>query len=269
MCTSFQLKDWMLQKRGSGDTANYLMKYKGIYRLKTEYDIRLNTFPREYNGQFADNDIFIDCLKGIKIFHFGRGILQCYIPSIKQGKSIVRNVYRDFINKENTETITKEHEITKDNKKNLVTKESIYIKDENVFRNDLLNNDCLFDIEESDEEVIFKFHSKHLEKLAAILKPKTCGADRSPFSTKNLPKANYEIPENDLNKYKIIVDKIGKDRVLELSRVTNLYLQSLATKKNTWENIKVDMGIKCLKNKEYIHSIGKWDDYIKYLENNL
>ena len=51
--------------------------------------------------------------------------------------------------------------------------------------------------------------------------------------------------------------------------MTNTYLQSLATKKNTWENIKTDMRLKCLKGKEYIYSINKWDGYIKYLEKNL
>ena len=33
--------------------------------------------------------------------------------------------------------------------------------------------------------------------------------------------------------------------------------------------IKADMALKGLKGKEYIHSIGKWNDYIKYLEENL
>ena len=58
------------------------MKYKGTYRLKTEHDTRLNTFPREYNGLFAENDIYIDCLNETRIYSFGHGILQAYIPSL-------------------------------------------------------------------------------------------------------------------------------------------------------------------------------------------
>lgn len=35
------------------------------------------------------------------------------------------------------------------------------------------------------------------------------------------------------------------------------------------ENIKADMKLHGLKGKEYIHFIGKWDEYLKYLEKNL
>ena len=53
------------------------------------------------------------------------------------------------------------------------------------------------------------------------------------------------------------------------TNTSNDYLKSLVTKKNTWENIKADMTLKGLKVREYLHSIGKWDEYIKYLEENL
>ena len=43
----------------------------------------------------------------------------------------------------------------------------------------------------------------------------------------------------------------------------------MTTKKNTIENIKADMKIKGLKGKEYIHSIGQWNNYIKYLKEEL
>ena len=38
---------------------------------------------------------------------------------------------------------------------------------------------------------------------------------------------------------------------------------------NKWEDIKADMIAKGLKGKEYIHSIGKWNDYIDYLRKEL
>lgn len=38
---------------------------------------------------------------------------------------------------------------------------------------------------------------------------------------------------------------------------------------NAWKDIKSDMKLKGLKGKEYIHSIGEWDNYINYLNNNL
>ena len=42
-----------------------------------------------------------------------------------------------------------------------------------------------------------------------------------------------------------------------------------ASSKNTLENIKADMKLKGLKGKEYIHSIGKWNEYIDYLKKNM
>ena len=39
--------------------------------------------------------------------------------------------------------------------------------------------------------------------------------------------------------------------------------------KNKMEDIKADMKKKCLKNKEYINSIGKWNEYLKYLEKEI
>ena len=59
------------------------------------------------------------------------------------------------------------------------------------------------------------------------------------------------------------------ERILALTHSTNNFIKSLVTKKNTYENIKADMKLKGLKNKEYIHSIGEWSKYIKYLEKEL
>ena len=108
-----------------------------------------------------------------------------------------------------------------------------------------------------------------MEHLAVYLKPKTNGADRSPFSTKNLPKTKYKIPDEDFVSYKNIVSKIPREHIIELTHITNNYLKSLITKNHTWENIKSDMVLKGLKGKEYIHSIGKWDEYIEYLTKEI
>ena len=77
------------------------------------------------------------------------------------------------------------------------------------------------------------------------------------------PVQTYQIPDYDK------IQKIGQNRIIELTHTTNNYLKSLATKKNTYEDIKADMALKCLKGKEYIHSIGKWDEYINYLNEEL
>lgn len=245
------------------------MKYKGTYRLRAPINPKTKMFPREYNGQFADADVYIDCVNNVQIFHYGRGVLEAYIPSLQSGRTMLKFIYRDLINKDNTETNISEYEITRKGETTLVRKETVTILDKEVFKNDIDKSNLILNIEETDEEVLFKFHSKHMEQLEPYLKPKTSGADISPFSSRNLPKTKYVIPDEDLNTYKEIVSKIPQNELISLVHTTNSFLKSLVTKKLTWEDIKTDMALKGLKGKDYIHSINKWDDYIKYLKRNL
>ena len=61
--------------------------------------------------------------------------------------------------------------------------------------NENFGEDIIFDIEETDSEILFKFNTKHADNIIPLLKPKTSGANISPFSSKNLPKnKNYKIP---------------------------------------------------------------------------
>lgn len=118
--------------------------------------------------------------------------------------------------------------------------------------------------------MLFQFYTKYDEKIIPLLKPKTLGASISPFSSKNLPRnKDYIIPDEDFIKYKNIVAKIPKERILTLTHTTQNFIKSLATKKNPLENIKADMLLNGLKAKEYIHSINKWNEYIKYLTKEL
>ena len=72
-----------------------------------------------------------------------------------------------------------------------------------------------------------------------------------------------------MTQYKQIVSKIPPEKLLTIGRITNSFLQTLVTKKNTWENIKADMRLKCVKGKEYIYIIDKWDEYLKYLNDKI
>ena len=123
----------------------------------------------------------------------------------------------------------------------------------------------IFDIEETDEEVLFKFYPKYDNNIIPLLKPKTSGASISPFSSRNLPKSNYKIPDEELSEYKVIISKIPQNELILLSRYTNEFIKSLVTEKYTYDDIKSDMIQKGLKGKEYIHSINRWNDYINYL----
>lgn len=138
---------------------------------------------------------------------------------------------------------------------------------EEINKNDI---SMIFDIEETDTEILFKFKYFNSDKIIPLLKPKTCGANISPFSSKNLPRnKNYKIPDEELQPYKKILENIPENQRLNIGIMTNNFIKTLATKRNTMENIKADMRLKGLKSKEYIFSIGKWNNYIKYLKENL
>lgn len=72
-----------------------------------------------------------------------------------------------------------------------------------------------------------------------------------------------------MTQYKEIVSKIPSDKALSIGIITNNFIKSLITKKNTWENIKADMRLKCLKSKDYIYAIDKWNEYLIYLEEQI
>lgn len=199
--------------------------YKGKYRIKCEWDRATNQFPRKLDGTYEDIDCYIDCYKNIKIFHYGKSILEAYIPSLGRGRNIIKEIKKEL--------------------------------DEGV----------IFNIVETDSEVLFQFKAVNMDMLEKYLKPKTNGSKISPFSSKNLPKnKKYKIPDEELQHYKLIVQKIGKNRILDISHRTKDYMKSLVTKNHTWDDIKADMALKGLSGKNYIHSIGKWSEYISYLE---
>ena len=127
----------------------------------------------------------------------------------------------------------------------------------------------IFNIRKTDAEVTFEFKFVDSDKIIPLLKPRTSGAGISPFSQKNNRKSTYIIPDEDLVAYKEIVAKLPRERFIELTHSTNSFLKSLVTKKFTWEQLRADMKLKGLKGKEYIHSIGKWDKYIAYLNKNI
>lgn len=132
-----------------------------------------------------------------------------------------------------------------------------------------LGEDIILYLNETDSEVIFRFHAKHMGQLEKYLKPKTSGSDISPFSSRNIPKTDYIIPDEDLDMYKQLIENIPQNQRIELAHITKNFLKTLVTKQCTWENIKADMTLKGLKQRDYIHSVGKWNDYIKYLEKHL
>lgn len=231
--------------------SKYLMKYKGQYRIKPNLDLELNDVPRDESGSIDSSydDIYIKCANGAQIYHYGHSTLVAYIPSLGRGHNILI-------------AIAKELNIIDDESKS---------RDYEALYSSLNKDKTVFDIVESDSEVEFKFNAKNIELIAKYLKPQTSGADISPFSSKNLPKASYLIPRDDLEEYSKITDAIPKSDKLLIGHITKRFMDDILSKDKLYRTVpmKIDIRKKMLKNKEYIHSMGYWGKYVEYLKKEL
>lgn len=227
------------------------MKYKGKYRIKPNLDQFTNDFPRTDDESIdpSYDDIYIKCANDSQIYHYGKSILVAYIPSIGRGHNILIAIAKEL---------------------NLIS-ESTGSRDYGTLYSLLEKDGTVFDIREYDSEIEFKFNAKNIEMIAKYLKPQTFGADISPFSPRNLPKAKYEIPCKDLSLYEQIIDLVPKDNKLFISIITKEFMANIMAKDSLYRtiNMKSHMRQMMLKNKEYIHSMGYWDKYLKYLRDNL
>lgn len=227
------------------------MKYKGKYRIKPNLDQITNDFPRDLDGSIdpSYDDIYIKCANNTQIYHYGHSTLVAYIPSIGRGHNILLGIakYIGLISKD-------------ENMRDYYKLYSLLEKDGTVF-----------DIVENDSEIEFKFNSKNIDLIAEFLKPQTFGADISPFSSRNLPKQEYTISNEEIEEYRKITSDICSDNKLLISHITNDFIKNILAKDKMYRTIpiKSDMRKKMLKGKEYIHSMGYWDKYLEYLRKNL
>lgn len=221
--------------------ASYLMKYKGTYRLKVELDQSTNDFVRDEDGSVEDVDVYIDCQHGSKIFVYGH---------INNTRPVWLWAY--------IPSIIRGHKIVKELKE---------------------NNIELIDVRENDEEVEFKFKASDIEIVAELMKARTYGAGISPFSTKNLPKTNVEIPIEKMALYKEITNVFSKGEFLIISRITNDFIDNIMQKSLCGRgkrkippfDIRKDMREMKLSRqlKEYIYVKGYWEEYLDYLKKEI
>lgn len=218
--------------------ANYILHYKGKYRLLCEIDQNTNDFVRRDDGSIEDIDVYIACQHGNKIFTFGhidnkRPIwLLAYIPSLIRGRKIVKE-----------------------------------LKEKNIE---------LIDIRESDEEVEFKFKAADIEIVAEFMKARTSGASISPFSNKNLPRSEVKIPTEKMALYKEITSIIPKGNLLLISKLTNEFLDEILSKslrnrgqktydyRSEMKKLKMSRQVK-----EYIFAKNMFNEYLDYLKKEI
>lgn len=219
--------------------SNYMMKYKGSYRLLPVIDQSTNDFPRDSNGNIEDDiETYVSCQNGNRIEYYGlndsrRAVLLAYVPSLGRGRNIKKALKKQGV-------------------------------------------DILF-YDESDEEVLFHFNATDIETVATLLKAKTSGANISPMSKRNLPKVKLELPEEDMSAYKDIVDKVDKNDKLLIHRITTEFLDEVLAKKLRPKNAKKPYDYKtemkklrlARDSKGYIWTKGFWGEYLEYLEKKI
>lgn len=118
------------------------------------------------------------------------------------------------------------------------------------------------ELEEVGEDGMIYFYDADIKKVATILRPKKSGASIKWYSNKNLPKREYKIPAADFARYNNITKDLDRTQKMQFGK--KLVAEVLG--KN---NLKEKQKLSRLSAKEYIHSIGMWEDFIKAAEEEI
>ena len=217
--------------------ANYMMRYKGKYRVLCELDMDTNDFPRSSDGKIDDDvGLYIPCKYNGKIYAYGREgkymQLCAYIPSRTRGRNIKKQMDKDKV--------------------------------------------PYHHYDETDEEVSFLFPSTEIDIVAKLVGAKVSGANISPFSTRNLSKnKDIQIPEEDMGKYRNIVKTINKNNMYQIRIVTNNFLNNVLQRKERKKDKNFDWKVDSKRMKlsrqlkEYIYMKGYWNNFISYFQKNI
>lgn len=244
--------------------------FKGTYRIKAHYDQNTNDWCREPNGEFDDSfgDFYLDCKNNIEIKHGVGKELYVYCPNKARGVNILKQIYMDKVKN----TLPKE---TKETSK--------YFE---KLCQELIDADILFDIDVLDYEVMFGFKTSLIDYIAKLVGAKTSGANIGALSVKNLPKNHYEIPKNDLDQYEKLIkllpirtmERQGKNgetikATMPDTVIINGIMRSFESiiKKAKGKNydLNTEQRKRGLRGREFIHSIGMWNEFIKFVTNEV
>lgn len=207
----------------------YLEKYTGKYRVLANYDLSINDFPRNSEGSIDESfdDLYIPCKKGV-IKHTYDDYDKLALCLYDKRASVAKSIYDEIHKKYPSIDITL--------------------------------------ISEGNDSYIY-FYDTDINKIATIIKPKTSGAKIKWHDNRNLPKIEYVIPEEDLNKYTKALNKVPKNKKMIFMKTCNSEFLESISKKDF--DAKLDMKLSRLSAKEYIHSKDLWDKYIKFIKKKI
>lgn len=207
----------------------YLEKYTGKYRVLAYYDVDTKDFPRDSNGEIDSSfdDLYIPCKKGI-ITHTYDDFDNLTLCIYDKRPSVAKSIFEEIIKK---------------------------------------YPDIDAQLVLSGNDSFIYFYDKDINKIASIVKPKTSGAKIKWNDSRNLPKIEYSIPEEDNKKLVNAIKKLSRTQKMQLIKSCNSeFLDKISTAKF---NAKIECKKSRLSPKEYIHSIGKWDSYIRFIKKKM
>lgn len=219
--------------------SHYLMKFKGTYRILPVLDEVYHDLPRDTYGNINHDEVelYIACQYGNKITEYGKDASNRMVL-----KAYVPSIGRG-----------------RNMKKAMDAKNIPYT-----------------DYFETDEEIEFKFKAKDIALIAELMKVITKGANVSPFSNKNLPKSDVEIPTMEIERYKAVIAEVQNDDLLVIHRITNDFLSNFVERKcrkTDGKNFDVSTDMKKMKMKrmakEYIWTKGFWEEYLNFLQKKI
>lgn len=127
----------------------------------------------------------------------------------------------------------------------------------------------IYEIDETSAEITFEFKDADIKKIAEMMEASTYGKSINAFSKKNLPKVKYTIPENELNQYKVLVKDIPFNQISKISKMIDGFDVIIIKAKGKKYDVKTERKKTTLKQKEFIHKIGMWDEFIEYVKKEV
>lgn len=214
--------------------AQYLLKFKGKYRILPELDLGTNDFPRDKNGEIAKeyDDIYIACQYGNRIYNYGKGILYAYIPSIRRGRNI----------------------------RKALDEQSISYTDYNETDEEVEFKFKAKDIEPIATLLKAKTNGASISPFSKKNLPKAKNVEIPLDEIKQYKAISSKVEKGDL----LILHRLT-------STFLNTVFQKTIRKSTKDFDYKADMKSLCMARqiKEYIYLKGMWNEYLEYMEKEI
>jgi len=259
--------------------SEYLRKWESDYKCMSVVDLRTGEFPRNKSGGLDGTDIYIDCANKDMIYDYdsSNGTLVAYFTVKNRGRIILSKLY-DLYEKDLSN----------------FQRESITVDEDGIESVKVLTNWAKFmahikekqypwgyDIEENDEEMIFKFKgNKHIQDIAKLMKARKPFASPSPFNIKNLPShaikqkekreaeskyIKYVTPKGYYDEAKLLFNELVKNG-MKVKTVQEVVQAEFSKSQN--RDFIQEAEDNNYKFNHYIHFLGLWDTYLKFIRHH-